>query len=342
MKKAKALDILLMFDIGFAPPRDGDYSEYLAGDSFETERWVSKALKGMGHEVRLFGLHDDIHPLIEELRRKPPDLAFNLCEAFDSDRGQEANVVGLLELMKVRYTGAGPTALRICNDKGLTKKILSYHRIPIPHFVVSRRSRPVKRFRRFGYPAFIKPLGLEASEGIAQMSFADNETDCLERVRFIHESLKVDAIVEEYIEGREIYVSLLGNRTPTVFPPRELFFGEVQDGEPKFATFKAKWDENYRKRWGIRSGPAQELPPKTLARMRNICRKIYRLFQITGYARIDLRLRPGGEVVFLEANPNPALGQEDDFAEAAKSGGLEYEDLIQRILHGAQAGGERS
>jgi D-alanine-D-alanine ligase len=341
VKKARRLDILVMFDIGFAPPRDGDYSEYLTGDSFETERCVMKALTGMGHEVRLFGLHDDIHPLIEELRRKPPDLAFNLCEAFDSDRSQEPNVVGLLELMKIRYTGAGPSALRICNDKGLTKKILSYHRIPIPRFVVSRRSRPLRRLRRFGYPAFIKPLGLEASEGIAQMSFADNEWDCLERVRFIHDSLKIDAIIEEYVEGREIYVSLLGNRAPLVFPPRELFFGQVQDGEPKIATFKAKWDESYRKRWGIRSGPAQEIPEATLERMRIICRKIYRLFQITGYARIDLRLRPRGDVVVLEANPNPALGEEDDFAEAAKSAGVGYEDLVRRILQIAQGGGAK-
>ncbi|MFQ5878295.1 MAG: hypothetical protein ACE5JH_11540 [Acidobacteriota bacterium] len=332
MTAQRRLNILVVFDLGIPPPADHDYERYLKDDSFETEHCVIRSLRGMGHQVRPFGVYDDIHGLIREIRERPPDLAFNLCEAFNKDRDQEPNIVGLFELMNVRYTGAGPTALRICKDKGLTKKILSYHRILIPRFVISRKARPIKRLRRFSYPAFIKPLGLEASEGIAQMSFADDERGCLDRVRFIHESLKVDAIVEEYIDGREIYVGILGNHHLQVLPPRELFFGQVPEGEPKFATFRAKWDENYRRRWGIKSGPAEEIPERTLRKMAEICKKVYRLFEIKGYARIDLRLNSRGEVVFLEANPNPSLSLYEDFALAAKRASVEYDDLIRRIV----------
>ncbi len=328
----RKLKILVMFDVGFAPPPDHDYAEDLEDDSYETENDVITTLRRQGHTVRPFGVYDDIHGLIQEIRANPPDVAFNLCEAFKGDRNLEPNVVGLLELMNVTYTGAGPAALRICKDKGLTKKILSYHRVPIPRFVVSRRSRPLRRLRHFAFPAFIKPLGLEASEGIAQMSFADDEAACLERVKFIHESLKVDAIIEEYIDGREIYVGVLGNNHLQVLPPRELFFAQIPEGEPKFATFRAKWDEKYRKRWGIKSGPAREIPARTKKKLTEICRKVYRLFEIRGYARIDLRLNTKGQLVFLEANPNPSLAEEEDFALAAKSGGLEYGRLIRKIL----------
>ncbi len=329
---ARKLRILVLFDVGFSPALDHDYRPELRDDSYETESDVIKSLRRMGHEVRPFGVFDDIHDLIEAIRAEPPDLTFNLCEAFDGDRNFEPNIASLLDLMKVKYTGAGPAALQICKDKGLTKKILSYHRIPIPRFVVSRRSRPLRRLRHFSYPAFIKPLGLEASEGIARMSFADDEKGCLDRVQFIHESMKVDAIIEEYIDGRDIYVGVLGNTHLKILPPRELFFAQIPEGEPRFATFRAKWDVKYRKRWGIKSGPAGEIPEKTMSRLRDICRKVYRLFEIRGYARIDLRLNSKGQIIFLEANPNPSLAMEEDFAQAAKRGNLEYDDLIRRIV----------
>lgn len=329
----RPLDVLVVFDLGGPPPADHDYTEQLKDDTFETERSVVESLRRLGHGVRLHGLFDDIHDLIGTLQRRPPDLVFNLCEAFDRDRRHEPNVVALFELMKVRFTGAGPKALRICKDKGLTKTILSYHRIPIPRFVVSRRSRPIQSLKKFAYPAFIKPLGLEASEGIAQMSFVDSEKDGLERVRFVHDSLGVDAIVEEYVDGRELYVSILGNHHLKVFPPRELFFDQIPPDEPRFVTFKAKWDDAYRKRWGIHSAPARDIPAATLADLNDMCRRVYRHFEINGYARIDLRLNGRGEPVFLEANPNPSLSSAEDFAQSARAGGIEYDELIARILH---------
>jgi D-alanine-D-alanine ligase len=270
--------------------------------------------------------------LIQALEEDPPDLVFNLCEAFGNDRDFEPHVAALLELMKVPYTGAGVTPLRVCKDKSLTKKILSYHRVRVPRFVVSPKNKPLKGLGKFAFPAFIKPLALEASEGIAQLSLAENEKQALERVRYINEKLGVDAIIEEYIEGRELYVGVLGNERLMAFPPRELFFREVAEGEPKFATFRAKWDDEYRKKWGINTGAARGISTEMERQIAKLCKKIYRLLQMRGYGRIDLRLTPQGEVVFIEANPNPSIAREDDFARSAEKAGLDYEELIARIL----------
>src|SRR5262249_34914244 len=160
--------------------------------------------------------------------------------------------------------------------------------------------------------------------------------ECLERVRFLHENLGADAIVEEFIDGRELYVGVLGSRRPKVLPPQELFFDEIPEGEPRFATFKAKWDDRYRKKWGIRNGPAKEISEPVRRRLRLTCRKIYNLFQLSGYARIDLRLTPAGDLVFLEANPNPSLASGDDFARSAERAGLSYTRLISRLLKQAR------
>jgi D-alanine-D-alanine ligase len=332
--------ILVLVDILMQPPKGHDYSEYIKTEEWKNEAHLMQSLKRLGHEARLFGIHDDIHPLMEEIRANRPDLVFNLCEAFRQNRHFEPHIADFLELVNVPYTGAGPTALRICKDKGLTKKILAFHHIRVPRFVVSRRAQPLKDLPGFPYPAFIKPLKLEASEGIAQLSFAENAKDALERVKFIHESLETDAIIEEYIDGRELYVSLVGNERLTVFPPRELFFKEVPDGEPKFASFKAKWDDNYRKKWGIRTGPAKELGRPLERHLTDLCKKVYRFFHLRGYARIDLRVTAGGDVVFIEANPNPTIAKDEDFALSAEKAGLSYDELISRIVNlaGAETG----
>ena len=326
------LKVLLLVDLISKPPQDYDYTEYLAVKEWKSEADVVNVLKKLGHEVKVFGIHNDIISLVSEIQENPPDLAFNLCEAFDGRREYEPNIIALLEMMKLKYTGAGSTALHICKDKGLTKQILSYHRIHVPRFIVFRKLKPFKSLKKFTYPAFIKPLGLEASEGIAQMSFVNNEKDALDRVRFIHDRFDVDAIVEEYIDGREIYVGILGNEKLVAFPPRELFFKSVPEGEPKIATFKAKWDKEYRSRWGIKSGLAKDIPEKTQEKMFALCKKVYHLFQMKGYGRIDLRLQPNGEFVFLEANPNPAIASDEDFALSAKQAGWSYEDLIEKLI----------
>jgi len=330
----RKLKILVLFDIPYQPPQDHNFKGIMKNaDEWKTERDVIASLQRLGHDVTTFGVYDDIRPLIWELETNRPDLIFNLCEAVDGNRDMEPNLVGMLQMLKIPYTGAGPGPLRICKDKGLTKRILGFHRIRIPRFEVSHRNRPLKTLKGIKFPVIIKPLGFEGSEGISQTSLVKTPEDCLDRIAFVHEKLESDAIIEEYIDGREVYVGIMGRDRLTVLPPRELFFHQTPDNKPKFATFKAKWDKSYRERWGIDTDQATQLEPAVERRMNDLCRRIYRLFEIDGYARIDLRISPEGDIVFIEANPNPSIARDDDFALAAKESGLAYDELIGKIVN---------
>jgi D-alanine-D-alanine ligase len=330
--------ILVLFDV-HRPIGPGEtFSERSLRTEEEkpTEADVLACLRKLGHEVETLAVYDEIKVVLERKDAFRPDVVFNLCETFFSDRAHEPNIPGLLELMKVPYTGAGPEALMLCKDKALAKKLLAYHRIRVARFVVSSRDRPLRRLGKFAYPAFVKPLGEESSDGIALASLARNEAEALDRARFLHERFESDAMIEEYIEGRELYLGVLGNKRLTVFPPREIFFGEPpQEDTPRFATAKAKWDDVYRKKWKIRNGPAGPLPPGLERKLAEVARKVYRILHIRGLGRIDARLTAGGEVVVIEANPNPSLAKDDDFAQAAMQVGIDYEALIQRILENA-------
>jgi D-alanine-D-alanine ligase len=202
---------------------------------------------------------------------------------------------------------------------------------------VSHQKRPLRRLRRFVYPAFIKPVGEESSDGISKASFVREEAEALERVRFIHQKFNCDVLIEEYIEGRELYLSVLGNHRLTVFPPREIFFEQVPEDVPKFATYHAKWNEKYRNKWGIKNGPAKALPDGVEDHLTKLAKKVYRLLKIQGFGRIDVRLAPQGDVFVLEANPNPSLAEDEDFAQAASAAGMGYDSLIQEILNAALA-----
>ncbi len=328
----KSLKVLLLFDLSINLKRE-EYVDYWNTPDWKTERDVRNTLIKLGHEVIPLGIHDDIDPFLQIVKEQKPDLVFNMSEAFSGQRNFEPNLTALMELVGVPFTGAGPMSLQLCKDKGLTKSILGYHEISTPKFLVAKKSRPfpLSALRKFPFPAFIKPLQLESSEGIAQMSYASNEKEALARVKYIHDKLGVDAIVEEFIDGREVYVSILGNDKLSVFPARELFFKQIPDNEPKFATFKSKWDREYRKKWGIDSGWVDELPEATQKKLNDVCKKIYRLLNIQGFGRIDLRLR-GDEIYFIEANPNPSIAKKEDYALSANKAGVEYEELIARIV----------
>jgi len=302
-----------------------------------TEADVISALGKLGHQVDTLAVYDNILAVVEKIRDYAPDVVFNLCESFFNERSNEPNIPALLELLRVPYTGAGPDSLLLCKDKELAKTILVYHRIRVPRFVVSRKWRPRRSLRRFSFPAFVKPLGEESSDGIAKASFGRNEKDTIERTRFLHEKLGCDVMIEEYVEGRELYISVLGNRKMCVLPARELFFGDMPEMEPKFATFKAKWDDAYRAKWSIRNGPAAPLPPAVEKKLPELARRVYALLKIKGTGRVDFRLTPAGELAFIEANPNPSLARIDDFARSAAAAGIDYETLIQRILDYARS-----
>lgn len=330
MTSRRPTRILLLMDYGAKPPED--FEHVLKNEEWRMESRILRSLRSLGHEVRPFAAFESVDEILGVVKDFKPDLVFNQCEAFRGDRKQEPNIVGLLELMGIAYTGPDPAALQICKDKGLTKQILMFHRIRVPRFTISERAHPIQNLKHFHYPAFIKPLDLEASEGIAQGSFAETEKQALDRVKFLHSNFNSDVIIEEFIEGRELYVGVLGNEKLRVFPPRELFFSQVPEGEPKFATYQAKWNDEYRKRWGIKTGAARPLPQEVEDRLPRLCKKIYRLFQIRGFARLDLRVKPDGEIVFIEANPNPSLFKDDDFAMAAEQAGISYESLLEQIV----------
>jgi len=232
----------------------------------------------------------------------------------------------------VPFTGCGATGLTLCKHKGISKKILGHHGIPTPTFVVIPRGQRIGGPRQLKFPILVKPVKEEASYGISRASFVQNEEQFRERIAFVHEKHNTDAIAEEYIDGRELYVSLMGNTRLTVFPIRELVFREVPPNEPKIATYKAKWNEEYRKRWGLDGRFAEDLEPTLVAEIEQTCKDIYRLLTIDGYARIDLRLTPDNKIYFIEANPNPHLAADEDFAQSAEKAGLKYPQLIQAII----------
>lgn len=332
----RKLDVLMLHDGTDPLPAEKDFDALAGTPEWSTAISVYRAMKARGHEIRFLGIYDEVSPLIDEIRESRPDVIFNLAEAWMGEYRNDKNIPALLELLGVPYTGCGPMGLMICNHKALTKKILVYHAIRSPQFCVFRRGETVKFPAGFKPPFFVKPLREEASMGIAQRSLADTEEQCSERVGYIHESLGKDALVEEYIDGRELYVGVMGNgKSAKALPVWELKFTRVPDNEPKIATYKAKWDDAYRARWGIKNECADPLPDGVEDRITDICRKAYRALHIDGYVRFDLRLTPAGDIYIIEANANPELARGEDFAASAEKDGIGYEDLIDKLLQHA-------
>jgi D-alanine-D-alanine ligase len=327
------MKVLILFDVPRASdPEETHSPESLKEQDRATEACILESLKRIGHEVETLAVFNNVPAIVEKLTSWAPDVVFNQSESFYHDRAHEPNIPALLDLMNVRYTGSGPDALLLCKDKALSKKILSYHRVRLPRFVVSHHKHPLRRLRQFAFPAFVKPVGEESSDGISQASFARDENEALERARFIHQKFSCEALIEEYIEGRELYLSVLGNGRLQIFPPRELFFTQVPEAAPRFATSYAKWNEKYRKKWGIHNGPAMELSDATVNHLQRLARTVYRVLKIRGFGRIDVRVKPNGEVYVIEANPNPSLSDDEDFAQSAAAAGIGYDALIQEIL----------
>ncbi len=252
---------------------------------------------------------------------------------FQDVGAYQAHVASYLELLGVPFTGCNPLGILLARDKALCKKILRYHRIPTAHFGVFPVGRKVRVRRTLRYPLIVKSVDEEASLGISQKSVVSDEQRLRERVEFIHRQVGSDAIAEEYIEGRELTVSVLGNQRLTVFPVWELFFKNLPEGSLPIATARAKWDLAYQKRVGIDTGPAKNLTPASEARIARIARRVYRMLGLSGYARLDLRLSPEGRVFVIEANATPDIADDEDFALSAKKGGLSYPKLLQRILN---------
>jgi D-alanine-D-alanine ligase len=300
---------------------------------WRTEYDVLSTLRDeLGHEVKALGVKDDLGAIRDANEQFKPHIAFNLLEAFHEVGTFDQNVVSYLELLKLPYTGCNPRGMFLARDKALSKKLLHYHRIPVPEFAVVPRGRKPRLPKRLALPAIVKSLTQESSIGISQASVVEDEAKLRERVHFIHDSIQTDAIIEQFIEGQELYCAILGNQRLQVMPVWEMSFAKMPDSQHRIATERVKWNVKYQKKMGVATHEAKELPAETTGLVQHIARRTYKVLEQSGYARIDIRLAADGKVYVLEANPNPQIAKNEDFADSAKATGLGYGALLQRIL----------
>jgi D-alanine-D-alanine ligase len=331
--RRKRLRILAMMHQDLVPPDDVSDLPQEEVDPYKTEFDVVHGLRQLGHEVVKLGLHDEIAPLRKALKQVKPHVVFNLLEEFHGETVYDQHVVSYLELDRVAYTGCNARGLVLGRDKALSKKILAYHRIRAPKFAVSPMGRKFKRPKRLEFPLIVKSLIEEGSTGISEASVVYNDEKLQERVKFIHRKFGTDAIIEQFIDGREIYAGIMGNHILTVFPPWELDLENLRPDAPRIATRKIKWDPEYWDKHKINIGPAKDMPKETLRTYPALCKRIYKLLGLSGYARLDFRMTEDGELYFLEANPNPDVARYEEFATAAEAAGFSYEDMLQKIVN---------
>jgi D-alanine-D-alanine ligase len=298
---------------------------------WRTEYDVVSTLRGMGYQALPIGVRSELGVIRKAIEEHKPHVAFNLLEEFDGYPLFDQHVASYLELMKQKYTGCNPRGLTLARDKALTKKILAYHRIRVPHFAVFPIGLRVQRPNRLRFPLFVKSLSDEGSIGIAQASVVRDEEKLKERVDFIHRQNRTPAIAEEYIEGREIYVGVIGNHRLQAYTPWELVMTNLSAGTLNIATDKVKWDLKHQKRIGLVTQPAK-LEPQTKREFERLSKRIYRILGLSGYARIDYRMTEDGGMYLIEVNPNPQIARNEDFADSAEHCGLKYESLLQKIM----------
>jgi D-alanine-D-alanine ligase len=328
----KKLRVLALMHEGMVPPEDTTGVDVREAP-WKMEHDVIGSLGQMGHEVEKLGVGSDLGAIRRSIDSFQPHIVFNLLEDFDDVPIYDQNVVSYLELQRVPYTGCNARGLLLARDKSISKKLLAYHRIPVPEFAVFHRGRPVRRPPRLGFPLIVKSLVHEASTGISQASVVEDEEKLKERVSFVHERIGTDAIVERYIDGRELYVGVLGNERLEVFPVWEIFLSRLPEGSWAIATESVKWNPSYQRKHRIKTGEAKGLSPAVTERVQKLAKRIYKNLYLSGYARIDFRMDHQEKVYVLEANPNPQLAHGEDFADSAEAGGLPYDRLIQRILN---------
>lgn len=329
------MKIAVIFDTLVPGLEDPDFKEEVEAEIPEAEYEIAEALIENGHDVYLIGFHDSLRHLLDRLDSFGPDLVFNACESFMGKARYDYAVTALLEMKGYRYTGSSPEALLLARDKSASKKILGYHAINVPRFEVYEPGQPIHAPREIEFPVIVKPTHEDASVGIAQASVASDLTAMVERVEFIHRNLNQSAIAEELIEGREFYVGLIGNRRLDVLPTIELTFDQIPTPEKRIATYSAKWDLEYRQRWGIKNIFARRIAAATREEMLRAAKTAYTALGLRDYGRIDIRVTPDQRVYVLEVNPNPYISFGEDMANAAERLGLDYYEFIEKIVREA-------
>lgn len=327
----KRLRVLVLMHEDLVPP------DHVNGHDLKTVEWrteydVVSTLRKLGHEVQPLGVKSDlgvIHSAIDDWK---PHIAFNLLEEFDGVAVYDQHVVSYLELLHVPYTGCNPRGLMLARDKALTKKVLSFHRIPYPEFIEIPQGRTVKRPKWLTFPLIVKSVSEEASLGISQASIVEDDDKLRERVAFIHNSVGSGALIERYIEGREFYVGVIGNGYLQVLPVWELIMDKLPDDAKRIATERVKWSRKYQVKYGITSREAKNLPEGKAEEIQHLAKRVYRALGLSGYARIDMRMDEEGQLYVLEANPNPQIAHDEDFADSAEKANYHYKELLQELL----------
>jgi D-alanine-D-alanine ligase len=292
---------------------------------------VAKALRSLGHRVSILGSHGNVKRLTAGLSRRKPDLVFNLMEMFGENIFGDIPVAGLLDLCGLKYTGSGPGELYLSQDKGLTKKLLAFEDILYPRFLVFSRGEAFETGGNLRMPLFVKPLRSDSSLGIGGKSLVHDAVALMERVAYIRKELNDSALAEEYIEGREFFVGVLGNAQAKALPPVEVDFTGFPEGVPKVLDSKAKWDVRSKEYKGTKSVLAN-LPDELRARLQKVAVDAYRALRVRDYGRVDIRLTETGEIYVLEVNASCYLERSSEFAMAAAAAGMDYPQLIERIV----------
>jgi D-alanine-D-alanine ligase len=292
---------------------------------------VVTTLRKRGHELHVVGVHDDLTPIRQAIDEFKPTIVFNMMDAFADIGLFDQNVVSYLELLRVPYTGCNPRGLTLSRDKALSRKLLAYHRIPAPDFSVVPLNRKPVLSKKLSYPLIVKSLTYESSIGISQASVVANEEQLLKRVKYIHDTILTAAIVEQFIDGRELYVGVIGNHRLRVLPVWEMSFAKMPETNWRIATERVKWSVKYQKRHGIDTAEAQ-LPNGLAPKIQHLAKRTYRALDLSGYARIDFRMDTNGKAYVIEANANPQLAEAEDFAQSAKRVKMSYAHLLERIM----------
>ncbi len=329
------MKIALVFDTPNADWTEADFLKEIDAEEWEAEYDIYLALTERGHRVDLVGIPGDFSRALERLSAISADVVFNAAEGFGDDHRHDYAVASLLELYGHCYTGSPPLSLMLARDKAISKKILDYHGVHTPRFVTYPAGRRIIAPKSIEFPLIVKPVCEDASVGIAQASIVSDEQALKERVKFVHRSLGQPAIAEELVRGRELYVGIIGNRRPRMLPLVEMCFGKIDDPDTMIATYKAKWDWNYRERKGIKSVFPKDIDADTLKRIKRMSLIAYRALHMRDYGRVDIRLTADGDIRVLEVNPNPFIRETEDLPQAAERAGLGYAEFLEFIIRQA-------
>ncbi len=299
----------------------------------EEREHVQEALGKNGYKTSLFNMNSDIKRLIQFIEEKDPDLIFNLCESVGDESTHEMFVAGIYELMGVPYTGAAAFTLGMCQNKVRTKQVLSFHKIRVPHFALYKNAGEVIEDEfDLRFPVIVKPLMEDASVGIDNGSVVDNFAALRKRVRSIFQNFDQPALVDEYIEGRELNVALIGNRRPVVLPISEIDFSGLPPEMPKIVTYAAKWMEGtYEYKGTVGVCPAQ-VPSEVERQAKEVALKAYRIMGCRDYARVDMRLDKNNNLYVIEVNPNPDISDDAGFARSARAYGYSFDEIVNKIV----------